>query len=205
MRIKGKITTWNNKKGFGFISPILKGKEVFVHISSFNNRRKEPQLNEVVTFDLSKDKQGRPCAVNILRSGEKKHNKVKQENKSNSIFFAVVFLIIISVSTLTKSIPLLVLPLYFVISIFTFTMYAIDKSSAKNGDWRTPESTLHFLSLIGGWPGAIIAQQKLRHKSKKEDFRMVFWVTVILNVSIFIWLHSSNGSVAFNTLIGNII
>ena len=205
MRIKGKITTWNDKKVYGFISPMLKGKEVFVHISSFNNRKKKPQLNEVVTFDLSKDKQGRPCAVNILRSGEKIQSKVKQGNNLNSIILAVIFLIIIGISTLPKSIPLLILPLYFLISIFTYIMYAIDKSSARNGNWRTPESTLHFLSLIGGWPGAIIAQQKLRHKSKKEGFRMVFWVTVIVNISIFIWLHSSNGSAVFNVLTGNII
>jgi uncharacterized membrane protein YsdA (DUF1294 family)/cold shock CspA family protein len=202
MRIKGKITTWNDKKGFGFISPMLKGDKVFVHITEFKNRKQKPKLNEVVTYDLSKDKQGRICAVKVLRSGENKQRTEKQEKKSYSIFFAVLFLIIVGISALTKSLPILVLPLYYIISIFTFIMYSIDKSAAQNGDWRTPESTLHFLSLLGGWPGAIIAQQKLRHKSKKEDFRIVFWVTVILNISTFIWLNTPNGSATFNSLIG---
>ena len=45
--------------------------------------------------------------------------------------------------------------------------------------------TLHGLSLIGGWPGALIAQQVLRHKSRKEEFRFVFWLTVVINVGVF--------------------
>jgi len=89
--------------------------------------------------------------------------------------------------------PTLILALYFFVSLFTFIMYYVDKTAAQYGYWRIPESTLHFLSLAGGWPGALIAQQKLRHKSKKQPFRDYFWVTVILNVTIFIWLLTQKG------------
>ena len=72
--------------------------------------------------------------------------------------------------------------LYLVASIVTYMVYARDKAAAKNGTWRTPEDTLHVLALLGGWPGALVAQQFVRHKSTKAQFRSVFWATVVLNV-----------------------
>lgn len=78
---------------------------------------------------------------------------------------------------------------YFCISIITFLAYAFDKSKAQRGVWRTKESTLHLFSLIGGWPGAAVAQQFLRHKSQKRAFRMVFWLTSIVNATGLVWLH----------------
>jgi uncharacterized membrane protein YsdA (DUF1294 family) len=83
-------------------------------------------------------------------------------------------------------------------------MYAVDKSAAKRGDWRTQESTLHFLSIAGGWPGAIVAQQKLRHKSKKQSFRVVFWVTVLLNCGAFVWLFTPTGAATLRSLIDSL-
>lgn len=79
---------------------------------------------------------------------------------------------------------------YLGLSLLTFLVYAADKSAARQGARRIPESTLHLLSLCGGWPGALVAQQLLRHKSSKQPFRAVFWVTVVLNVLAFIWLSS---------------
>lgn len=67
------------------------------------------------------------------------------------------------------------------INLLTFVTYAMDKSAAQSGQWRTPEKHLHLLSLAGGWPGAWCAQQWLRHKSSKEEFRTVYWTTVVLH------------------------
>ena len=97
------------------------------------------------------------------------------------------------------------MPFYITVSLFTFILYAVDKSAAKNNLWRTQESTLHFFSLAGGWPGAVIAQQTLRHKSKKQSFRAVFWVTVILNIGAFIWLHTPEGGAALHSIISGIL
>ena len=69
------------------------------------------------------------------------------------------------------------------INLLTFAAYAIDKSAAQNGQWRTKESHLHLLSLAGGWPGAWFAQQWLRHKSRKREFRTAYWATVVLHCS----------------------
>lgn len=67
------------------------------------------------------------------------------------------------------------------INLLTFVTYAMDKSAAQSGRWRTPEKHLHLLSLAGGWPGAWCAQQWLRHKSSKQEFRTVYWTTVVLH------------------------
>lgn len=80
-------------------------------------------------------------------------------------------------------------------------MYALDKSAAKAGSFRTQESTLHLLALVGGWPGAMIAQQTLRHKTKKQSFRAVFWMTVLLNCGAFAWLFTLNGTVSLKSFI----
>ena len=68
-------------------------------------------------------------------------------------------------------------------SLLTFIIYAIDKAAARAQRRRTPESTLHLLALACGWPGALLAQQWLRHKSVKQPFRTVFWLTVVINVA----------------------
>ena len=90
--------------------------------------------------------------------------------------------------------------LYYIIAWYTFInlttilAYAVDKRAARKDRWRVPEAHLHLLSLLGGWPGAILAQQKLRHKTVKRSFRFVFWITVILNVAGLVWLLSPQGS-----------
>jgi len=88
---------------------------------------------------------------------------------------------------------------YLAVSLITYLVYAFDKTAAKDGAWRTKESTLHGLSLVGGWPGAVIAQQTLRHKSSKQSFRFIFWITVILNVAAFLWILTSAGGVALQS------
>ena len=87
-----------------------------------------------------------------------------------------------------------ILLLYMGASLVTYFMYFWDKSAARTGAWRTQEITLHLLSLLGGWPGALVAQQTLRHKSRKASFRAVFWLTVLVNCGLFIWLFTPSDS-----------
>lgn len=68
-------------------------------------------------------------------------------------------------------------------SVVCFTAYAMDKAAARAGRWRISERTLLLLGLVGGWPGAVLAQQCLRHKSRKPSFRTWFWFTVLCNVA----------------------
>jgi uncharacterized membrane protein YsdA (DUF1294 family) len=77
---------------------------------------------------------------------------------------------------------------YLAMSVVSFCSYALDKSAARRGERRTPESRLLMLGLLGGWPGAVLAQQWLRHKTIKQPFRTMFWMTVAVNVAGFLWL-----------------
>ena len=205
MRTKGKITTWNDEKGFGFITPSTGGKQLFVHIKAFSNRDRRPQINQMVTYSLSTDKHGRPRAINATLAGDRLPAKTKRSNNSFLVLVTASFLVIVAISVLTAKIPSVILAIYIVVSLLTFIIYAVDKSAAKKGAWRTPESTLHLLSLAGGWPGALLAQQKLRHKSKKQSFRAVFWLTVWLNWGAFVWLLTPTGSNTLSTLIASLI
>ncbi|MGH8315965.1 MAG: DUF1294 domain-containing protein [Steroidobacterales bacterium] len=66
--------------------------------------------------------------------------------------------------------------------------YAADKGAAERRRWRTMESTLQTMALIGGWPGAWIAQQDLRHKARKASFQEAFWFVVVINIAVLTWL-----------------
>jgi len=201
MRTKGKLTNWNDEKGFGFVTPRSGGNQVFIHITAFSNRKRRPELDELVTYTLSADKHGRPCAVNATLPGDRLPKKTKRKHASLSPVGAALFLAIVGISVLTAKIPAFIFALYMVASILTFIMYAVDKSSAQKGSRRTQESTLHLLSMAGGWPGALVAQQKLHHKSRKQSFRIVFWFTVLLNCGAFVWLFTPTGATALQSLI----
>ncbi len=66
-------------------------------------------------------------------------------------------------------------------------MCGADKTAAKQGRWRTSESTLHTIALVGGWPGALVARPVFRHKTTKQPFSTIFWVTVIANCAALGW------------------
>lgn len=70
---------------------------------------------------------------------------------------------------------------YLLISLMAFLMYWSDKQKALKGRWRTPENSLHLVELAGGWPGALIAQQLLRHKTRKASYQAAFWSIVGLH------------------------
>lgn len=72
--------------------------------------------------------------------------------------------------------------LYGAASVVAFAAYGLDKRAARRGTWRVSEQTLLLLGLVGGWPGALVAQQLFRHKTRKRTFRRAFWGTVVLNV-----------------------
>jgi uncharacterized membrane protein YsdA (DUF1294 family) len=94
-------------------------------------------------------------------------------------------------ATFAWGLPPAVGGVYLALSAVCFCSYALDKSAARRGERRTPESTLLALGLFGGWPGAVLAQQWLRHKTVKQPFRRMFWLTVAANIACFLWLSRS--------------
>lgn len=194
MRTKGTLTSWNDERGFGFITPIGGGARVFVHISAFANRDRRPQLNQVLTYVLSYDEQGRPRAVEASLAGDRPSKAEGVPRLATPLTAAALFVGLVGVLAAAGLVAPIVLGGYLALSALTFTAYAMDKSAARKGAWRTKESTLHLLSLAGGWPGALLAQQRLRHKTRKASFRVIFWVTVAANLGIFLWLLTPMGA-----------
>jgi len=114
---------------------------------------------------------------------------------------ALVFALLAG-ATVAKLLPVPVIALYAGASLIAFIAYALDKAAARAGRRRTPENTLHLLALIGGWPGALLAQRQFRHKTAKTSFRVVFWATVLLNCGALGWLTTAGGSQALRAALG---
>lgn len=193
MRLKGKIIKWHADKAFGFIAPNGGGSHVFIHKSALVNRQRSVQINDVITFSITKDKGGRYCAADVTFSGEKLTPKQAKKMSTFSVYLAIIFLAAIIIAFPLGYLPQKLTVIYVGGSFLTFLAYALDKSKAQRKVRRTAESTLHFLSLFGGWPGAALAQQLLRHKSSKKEFRRVFWLTVMANIATLTWLCSPFG------------
>ncbi len=119
---------------------------------------------------------------------------------SSSIQIVITYLVLVAVSVLFAESSKALLVWYLVIGVVTFFVYAKDKRAAINGNWRVPEKTLHTFSVAGGWLGALIAQDKLRHKTQKQPFRAIYWVTVAMNVAAFVWTLTPSGQAIFWSL-----
>ena len=208
MRYQGKVTDWKDDKGFGFITPNDGSQRVFVHIKSFSNRQQRPVGNEIVTYELTHDAKGRPQANSVAFVG-KRIAPAGPSGQATPLVFSnapliltAAFLVFVAGSVLVGKLPMAVVWVYLAGSLVAFTAYALDKSAARNDQWRTKESTLHLFALAGGWPGALAAQRLLRHKSSKQSFQFAFWVTVVLNCCVLAWFFSSSGAEALRSMLG---
>lgn len=192
MRFKGKITQWDDDKGFGFIQPMLKlaqkAEQVFLHAKAIQNRGRRPQVGEVVTYSVAKDQQGRNQAEQVTYAGEKQLVKSARAVGSWPLKLVAGFFLLVAAGCWFGKLHYYVLAGYAVLSVITFAMYAWDKRQAKTAGQRTRESTLQLMALVGGWPGALLAQNYLRHKSKKKAFLRVFWFAVTVNLGVLFYL-----------------
>jgi len=189
-RYQGKISTWKDEQGFGFISPNGGGPAVFVHVSAFDGRGQRPAVGALVTYHLGANARG-PCAEQVAFVRKRATRDTTPRGRTAALIAVAGFLAFVGACVLTEKLPAFVFGLYAGGSIVTFMAYALDKSAARKGAWRTKENTLHLFALLGGWPGALVAQQVLRHKSRKISFRAGLWVTVIVNCGVLAWYLSA--------------
>ena len=197
MRFDGTLKSWNDERGFGFLAPLEGGEDVFVHITAFRLRTERPQVGQALSFEVELGPEGKTRAKNVESFGTvRRRNKPGEQPIQCGIatpLALTIFLILFVMVSIMWGPPMVMLLVYVGVSCVTFLVYYGDKSAAQRNAWRTPESTLHFLALAGGWPGALFAQQLLRHKCTKPEFRSVFWATVVLNVIVFVILSSPVG------------
>ncbi|MDO6386134.1 MULTISPECIES: DUF1294 domain-containing protein [unclassified Uliginosibacterium] len=192
MRFVGKLTTWKDDQGFGFITPNGGGERVFLHVKALPREASRPSEGELFTYELELDERKRPRAKTVARVGEKVV-KVPDGRGAKAPLFAMTFCLFLLGAVTTGYLPFTVVLVYAAASLITFVAYWLDKGAAQAGRWRTAESTLHLFALAGGWPGALAAQRVLRHKSIKQEFQFVFWMTVLLNCGAVAYLLSESG------------
>jgi uncharacterized membrane protein YsdA (DUF1294 family)/cold shock CspA family protein len=202
MRSTGRISKWKDDKGFGFIVPDGGGDELFAHISEVNAEGRRPAAGDRVSYAVGSDRSGRRCARQVLLDGvplktARARGQVRDDHPAQwggaTLFAIPAFLIVMLVAAWLWQVPAGWFLLYLGLSVVTFGLYAVDKAQAARDGMRVPEARLHLLALVGGWPGGLLAQQFLRHKSVKASFRRGFWITVALNVLIFLFVTSPLG------------
>jgi uncharacterized membrane protein YsdA (DUF1294 family)/cold shock CspA family protein len=197
VRHKGKITTWNAVRGFGFVTPAGGGERVFVHITAIADRTRPPAEGDIVTYDLTVDERKRPRAARVKQLAPMYASAQEaRESTSSTVPLMVIplFSVIVVGGTLAGRLAPVIMVIYGVVSSLTFLLYWFDKSAARRGHWRTQESSLLLLGLLGGWPGAVLAQRILRHKNRKQSFQLAFWGTAVMNSIVLGWFFTDNGS-----------
>lgn len=194
MRYQGVLTKWNDRQGFGFISQ-EKQKDIFVHICSFSDRHQRPAVGDVLSYEIvidDKDNKQKIRAEKIKFISQRVDfsSIAKQVSKIRPVTLIItsVFYIFLCFSYSKGYLPAIVVATYFIMSLCSFAAYALDKAKAKANRYRISEKTLHFLDLMGGWLGGFLAQYAVNHKSTKQSFLFVFWLTIIFHIGLLSWL-----------------
>lgn len=197
MRVQGRLIEWNDDKGYGFIQPLSDqsaNKKVFLHIKSFTRKGPRPVNGCLLEYAVALDSQGRISAQQVayVKRGAASfvpasRNSSRQPAGSKAftahwrVWLVLIYMIFLLAMVMTSQLPGWILLWPAIIGAVTYIFYGLDKRAAKLGQWRVQENTLHVLSAMGGWCGALSAQQQLRHKTAKSAFQQVFWVTVSIN------------------------
>lgn len=123
-------------------------------------------------------------------------------NSNWQTLLAFGFLLVLAAAALMQWLPGWLACYYLLCSVLTFMAYAWDKRASIQGQWRTPELRLQLFAFLGGWPGALLAQQILRHKSAKHSFLWLFSLMVVLNLSAFCWIVFASSAAPLRQLLG---
>ncbi|QXE92746.1 DUF1294 domain-containing protein [Geomonas subterranea] len=116
--------------------------------------------------------------------------EAREHRTHSSYLWGPAFLLLLCALVRLARLPVPILYIYLLSSLTAFTLYAVDKRAAVRGGRRIRERTLHLAGLFGGWPGAVLAQRVLHHKSQKRSFQLVFRLTVLANagaLALYVW------------------
>jgi len=163
------------------------GDRAFVHVRAFERAGRRPVIGDLVSYEAQRDAKGRTNAARVRFAGQRA-TPAAQASRSGGFRLPHKALAFATFAALAfvgwwGKLPILA-GYYGLMSIVSFLLYRGDKHSARNGEWRSPENVLHAADVFGGWPGGLLAQGFLRHKSSKASFQIAFWFTVAVNCAI---------------------
>jgi len=171
-RKQGTLIHWDDDKGYGFICPTDGTKNAFFHVKSLPHYQRRPQIGDVLTYEDKVDDKERSYASSPKIKG-------LAWSYFTFIWLCLSLLFVIYVYLVSQqSLPFYPLSIYVAVSLLTIWAYSRDKRAAQAGLQRTPEKRLHLLEILGGWPGALLAQIFYRHKIQKISYQLVFWLIV---------------------------
>jgi uncharacterized membrane protein YsdA (DUF1294 family)/cold shock CspA family protein len=201
-RQQGTVCHWCDEKGFGFVLTAQE-ERLFFHIRDFRRPpRQRPRNGDRLSFTTGYDKRQRCCAQTIeyelCIAQPQRHRPEFSPDicqvQSTAFCFRYLFFSLLVLALLAGTFSLAAPLFYLEASLFTFWLYQTDKSLAKAGhSSRLSEESLQMFSLIGGWPGALIAQKLLHHKVHKSHFQREFRFVIYGNSCFVLWLISEPG------------
>jgi len=168
---------WNDAKGFGFIRAEQEEEDYFVHISNFKNGlTRRPMIGDEVQFRAAETpgkKRTTYALIPALKESESQpvaHFELNPRQRSWVTNVLIVIPLVLSSYLLLMAKNPIPFFSYFMLSLLTMILYGRDKANAATRKWRVPESYLHILELMGGWPGSLIAQNDFRHKTRASSY-----------------------------------
>lgn len=93
---KGKLTTWKDDRGFGFIKPSNGSKEVFLHISALQKAGRRPRVGDTISYELKTEVNGKVSAFNAsiegVTSQPSPHKQKRKKQVLHQIFISTISL-----------------------------------------------------------------------------------------------------------------
>ncbi|BDT67932.1 hypothetical protein os1_21110 [Comamonadaceae bacterium OS-1] len=196
MKKKGKIHHWNTSRGMGSIRSSQTGYDVLFRIKDYRGSTL-PREGETVWFDEVSSVHTKPHAIGVstvsgnadVHSTRPRHYIGRRSNARPFVLLLFLWVVLGVWGVWSYRLPVWLVAAVLAVNLLTVLAYAKGLQTARNRSWRTPEPVLHLLSLLGGWPGAGLAQAVMRYRSQKPSFGTLYWCTVGLHLALLLgWL-----------------
>jgi len=176
VRLRARIEEWRPERGFGFLR--FEEHRIFLHRRDFAVFHRAPKAGDCVEFVLGQDRHGRLCAqqAELANDGGRISRQSLVLLGALLVAPAAVLFRLLGTEYWYATLAAALAP-----SLLAYLLYADDKGRSRAKAWRISEKNLHWISMLGGWPGAFLAQRRYRHKTAKLGFQGVFWMTVLLH------------------------
>ena len=192
----GRISQWDAAKGLGFVEAQTDGAKLLLRRADLSGRLRAlgPRVGEPVRF-VAVQSGGQRRATQVqstapppVPQGQARARRPRAAS-STGLLVIPAFALVLGMLHLTWPLPRPVPLLYGALSMAMFIVYAIDKwASKREGQSRVAENSLHLIALMGGWPGALLAQHILHHKTSKPAFLRTTWAMVAANILLLLAL-----------------